>query len=243
LLLHHTNRASGRYRGSSQIGAGVDAILEMTVDQADPTTRIVKSRGRIRCETFRLRYSEASGYTLDAAGDLPVELQVYRAIEQNPGIGARRLRELVTGRNVDKDAALQDLLRRRAIEDRGSGQTRAYHVREEAGHGWARSGHGPGHTDFENPGARSGHGPGHTNSESRKSFGATAGHGVGTVPGTPVCPDPLEKGSRARARGQENWARSGAHHAEAAGPGLESLDPAYLAALVGENCTASRDDL
>ncbi len=224
LLLHHTNRATGKYRGSGQIGAGVDAILEMSADAADPALRLVKSRGRVAFESFRIRYSESSGYSLEESGELSIELRLYRIIEANPGINARRLRDQVPGRNDQKDAALESLLRRGAIEDRGSAKGRSYFVRLEAGHAGARPGHASGHTDSAEPGARSGHASGHTNSESRKSFGANDGHAWGTPPTTPVCPDPLGGGSGAHTAGESLWAHSGAPSIQESGPGLEAFE-------------------
>lgn len=207
LLLHHTGRATGKYRGSSQIGAGVDAIIEMTADPTDPTVRQLRSRGRIRLETFRLRYSEADGYTMED-GELPLELQVYRTIEAHPGIGAGKLRDILPGRNVEKDAALADLLKRGAVQDRGTRNARAFYVRPE--NGWARSGQASGQMDFE----------------SAKSFGANDGQGLGKVPGNPACPYPLKGGTGQAMRGNSNGQPK-----NGAGPGLEPLDEAGWAGL------------
>lgn len=103
VLLHHTNKATGRYRDSSQLGAGVDAILEMSVSPDDPTVRKVRARGRMKMEDFTLRYS-GDRYELDA-GELPLDVRVYRVIEAQPGIGAGRLRKAVSGASSAIDEA------------------------------------------------------------------------------------------------------------------------------------------
>jgi hypothetical protein len=178
LLLHHTNRASGKYRGSSQIGAGVDAIIEMTADPSDPTVRICRSRGRVCSETFRMRYTEHNGYQLEA-GELTLDMKVYRAIESNPGIGTRRIRELIPARAAEVDAALEDLLGRRAIEDRGTPKAHQYHTTlEHSGHG---PGHGSGHGGCAPPnsnGTRVGTHLGHPleNPRARPPYGGETGH-------------------------------------------------------------------
>jgi hypothetical protein len=108
LLLHHTNRSTGKYRGSSQIGAGVDAILEMAADSADPMVRVVKSRGRVCLETFRLRYSEEHGYELEG-GELPNR---PTSVLLFPGRGPDGREQLVTDfrKTLDSIAVAADFL-------------------------------------------------------------------------------------------------------------------------------------
>ncbi len=127
LLLHHTNRSSGRYRGSSQIGAGVDAILEMTADPTDPAVRVIRSRGRILNETLRLRYSELEGYRLEGA-EVSLETRVLGAIGSHPGKGVKYLRKVVGGKAGDVDAILERLERAGAIRNAGTDRGKAYHL-------------------------------------------------------------------------------------------------------------------
>jgi hypothetical protein len=127
VLLHHVNRSTGKYRGSGQLGAGVDVVLEMTEHESDPTVRKVRARGRVPVGDFTMRYVNGR-YELEEGG-LTLEMRVYRAVASNPGIGMARLREVVGGKASDCDGAVRDLLRRLAVEDRGSTGGHAYHVR------------------------------------------------------------------------------------------------------------------
>ncbi len=138
-----------------------------------------------------------------------MELRIYRAIEANPGIGAKQLREMLPGRNIEKDGALKDLLKTGAVEDRGSGQARSYHIRLEAGQGWARSGQGFGQPNPESGGARVGQGSGQPEPEPAKSLRATDGQGLGNTLGTPGCPTPLVSGVGRNAPRGEFWGKVG----------------------------------
>jgi len=140
ILLHHTNRGSGKYRGSSQIGAGVDIIVEMTAGSSDPSARTCRSRGRLGVETYSLRYTDELGYEVDH-GELPLDVRVYRAIEANPGLGTRKLRSIAGGRGAAVDAILDNLLRTGAVVDEGEGAGHAYHVRPRSS-GVSRGGQG-----------------------------------------------------------------------------------------------------
>ena len=126
ILLHHTTKAGTHYRDSSQIGAGVDAILEMTAADEDKAVRVVRTRGRMTMADFRLRFTDP-WYQLDGT-ELPLELRVYRVVASNPGAGMARIRGAVYGGSDAIDAMLMDLCRRGAIEDRGNGRGHAYHV-------------------------------------------------------------------------------------------------------------------
>jgi hypothetical protein len=141
VLLHHANKTTGKYRDSSQIGAGVDAIVEMYPVTQDPTVRQCRARGRTRMGDFSLRFADP-WYTLEE-GELPIEMRVYRAIESNPGVSTTRLRGMVGGKSTAVDAAVRGLFAKRAIEDRGDGDRHAYHttpvsVGSGPGQGWDR---------------------------------------------------------------------------------------------------------
>ena len=126
VLLHHANRATGKYRDSSQIGAGVDAIVEMFPVPQDPTVRQCRARGRMRMGDFTLRFADP-WYSLES-GELPVELRVYRAIESRPGISKTQLRTAVGGGTKACDAALDELLRKGAVHDPGGRGGHTYHT-------------------------------------------------------------------------------------------------------------------
>ncbi len=125
LLLHHVNRASGKYRGSTQIGAGVDQILEMTEDPQDATVRVCRSRGRVVNETFRLRWDGAGGYELE--GPAPtLEARILAAVQATPGVGRTGLRGAVGGKAVDVDATVNRIVTAGRIEDREDGKGHHY---------------------------------------------------------------------------------------------------------------------
>ena len=115
LLLHHA-RKDGGYRDSTAIGAGVDAIFEMTAGD-DGTTRRIKGRGRWAIEDFAIRL-EGNRYML-AAGELTLDARVLLFTESNPGCSMRALRNGITGKTETITAAVSNLLATGAIEDRG----------------------------------------------------------------------------------------------------------------------------
>jgi hypothetical protein len=129
VLLHHTVRDGSRYRDSGQIGAGSDVILEMAPVPEDASLRKVRARGRVTLRDFRLRFDDPR-YHLDDT-ELPLDLRVYRVVRANPGASLRRIREAVYGRADLVDAAVADLVKRGAIEDRGNGRGRSYFERLE----------------------------------------------------------------------------------------------------------------
>jgi hypothetical protein len=128
VLLHHTNKSTGRYRDSSQLGAGVDAILEMSESSDDKVLRRVRARGRMQMANFTLRFGNQR-YDLDE-GELPLEVRIYRVIEAEQGIAHGRLRKAVGGGSAAIDAMLHDLVRKGAIVDRGTQGCHSYFTRK-----------------------------------------------------------------------------------------------------------------
>jgi hypothetical protein len=126
VLLHHANKSTGKYRDSSQIGAGVDAIIEMFPAPQDPTMRQCRARGRVRMGDFTLRFADP-WYEIQA-GEVPVLLRTYRAMESQPGMGKAKLRAAVGGKAAEVDAAVWELIRTGAAEDRGVSPTHAYYT-------------------------------------------------------------------------------------------------------------------
>jgi hypothetical protein len=127
ILLHQSTKATGRYRDSSTIGAGVDAILEMSTPAEDPVVRLVRARGRMVMSDFRVRFTDP-WYHLEG-GELPLDLRVYRVVESIPGASKNRIREAVYGSTKAIDKTVEDLCQRGAIEDRGNGRGHAYYVK------------------------------------------------------------------------------------------------------------------
>lgn len=139
MLLHHTNRTNGRYANSRQIGAGVDAILEMTADPTDPAVRTIRSRGRVVMETLALRYSDLYGYQFEGA-EMTLEEKVLAAVTSYPGKGITYLRKVVGGRAAAVDEAVARLEKSGAIWNEGAGGAKAYVL----GDGWPPEGTGCG---------------------------------------------------------------------------------------------------
>lgn len=128
IVLHHGKKgADGEYRDSTQIGAGVDAIITMSEVAGDPTLRKCKYRGRLRGADFDVRFLHGR-YELDS-GTPTLEMRVLQTIASAPGIGSTALRATVGGKATEVDAAVRDLLSRRAIEDRGDAVRHQFVIR------------------------------------------------------------------------------------------------------------------
>jgi hypothetical protein len=155
VLIHHMNRSTRTYRDSSQIGAGVDQIVEMVEVDRDPALRKFRVRGRIHSEIFMARYI-GDRYELEGA-EVPLDLKVYRAIESNPGISLNRLRKAVGGKGTTVDEMIRELLNRGTIENRGDDGVHAYYTKRASiaagpeiavsheGRGGSHAGHGAEH--------------------------------------------------------------------------------------------------
>lgn len=124
MLLHHTTRDGKRYRDSGQLGAGVDQIITITVDQKDETVRQVDSRGRVTVERFRLAYVDDRYDFLD--GDQSLEVQVSRIIQAEPRVSSSRLRLRVGGKATKVDAAVESLLAQGSVADEGTSGNHAF---------------------------------------------------------------------------------------------------------------------
>ncbi len=124
LLLHHARKSDGKYRDSTAIGAGVDAVLELQPGE-EASIRKVEAKGRWMIEDCAVRL-DGSCYTL-AAGELSVDARVLLFVENNPGCSMRQLREGVSGKATLTDAAASQLLARGALEDRGGAVGRQLH--------------------------------------------------------------------------------------------------------------------
>jgi len=184
LFLHHVTKASGKSADSRQIGAMCDVIVTMSEVSGEPSEREMECRGRgmpAAYRKYRLAYEECS-YQLAGGGELSVEARVLLAVQSDPGLSKNKVRTKVGGRKEAVDEALSTLEYRGGIVNRGTAQASAYYPSGSPEH--LGGGHG---------GARSGHTSGHTSEESRNSFGANDGHGVGTVTGR-VSPAPSIEG-------------------------------------------------
>ena len=126
---HATKGEDGGYRDSTQIGASVDMIYEMhgVADSAARRRIVVKGRWPMRDFVLELAGDE---YTIVTSGQLSVDAQVLAYITQHPGCSKNTLRSSLGVGRVPVDEAVEQLLRRRAIENRGSGQAHQYHPLE-----------------------------------------------------------------------------------------------------------------
>ncbi|MEQ1857239.1 MAG: AAA family ATPase [Longimicrobiales bacterium] len=128
LVLHHVRRSDGQYRGSGEIAAACDAILEMEVAKQgeDPTLRRFKGRGRWAVEPWSMRLGE-NRPELGEGIDLSLDARVLLHVEGIPGLSTRELCRRTGGRTANVMDALRRLKDRRAIENRGGGTGAKWH--------------------------------------------------------------------------------------------------------------------
>ncbi len=125
VLLHHASKVSGRYRDSTAIGAGVDAILEMEPATDDPAVRRIRARARWAMEPFAVRLTDAGLQLEHAAPSLDAEVLAY--VEGHPGASTRTIREGIDARDADVAASLDRLRRQSLVEDRGQARRHSWY--------------------------------------------------------------------------------------------------------------------
>jgi hypothetical protein len=126
LLDHHANKASGTYRDSTAIGAGVDCILEMTESPDAPNVRRLKARARWTMPDFSIRL-EGDRFELDDNA-LSLDAQILAAIVAAPGISGNQLRQQIKGhRDVDVVATVKRLASDGAIANHGAARKAAWY--------------------------------------------------------------------------------------------------------------------
>jgi RecA-family ATPase len=123
VVLHHASKAGG-YRDSTQIGAGVDAIVLMTEDEKDESLRVCKCRGRVAVADFRLAY--VGGYYETTDGGVSLTLQIQRVIRAQPGCSSRSIVAQVSGRTEAILACLAEVEGVGLIQNRGTGHRSAW---------------------------------------------------------------------------------------------------------------------
>ena len=141
VAIHHASKKTGRYRDSTAIGAAVDAILEMEPTEDGSAVRRIRARAKWPMAEFCVRL-EGDEYLLHASASLGAEARILLYIEEHPGCSKMAVRAAVGGRARDVDSWLTALESRGAVEDRGSGQRRAYYRTAVEGehHGHQQSG-------------------------------------------------------------------------------------------------------
>ena len=118
VILHHVRKSDGVYRGSSEIAAAVDAMLELSLppkDASDPTLRYVRGRGRWTVEPFTFRMTDDGDFELAGGSELSVETRVLLHVEQNPGTSKTAIRKAITGRTRTVNEAIERLLQQGAL--------------------------------------------------------------------------------------------------------------------------------
>lgn len=125
LLLHHPRRSDGQYRGSGEIAAAVDCLLEMTPPQSgeDATVRRIRGRARWPIQPYSVAL-RGDRYELVGGMELSADVRVLMHVEHHAATGTslRATREAVSGARGRVDAAVNALLGRGAIERRSDGR-------------------------------------------------------------------------------------------------------------------------
>ncbi len=122
IVVHHVRKSDGTYRGSTELAAAVDALLElvMPLTGEDASLRRLRGRGRWPIEPCTLTLDGNDRYQL--AGGMPVSLdaRVLIYVEDNPGSSRNQVRKNVGGRATAVDAAIDRLLTTGAIANVGT---------------------------------------------------------------------------------------------------------------------------
>src|SRR5690606_5687422 len=126
IIIHHVRRSDGQYRGSSEIAAAVDCIVEMVMpgDGEDPTVRRLRGRARWPVRPCRIRWSGGRYEIVPDGAEITVSVdaRVLAYVTAHPGCSERAVREAVGGRYEAVRAAVSRLIEVDAIERRGSGR-------------------------------------------------------------------------------------------------------------------------
>jgi hypothetical protein len=122
LLLHHVRRSDGQYRGSSEIAAAADCLLELAPPNTgeDPNLRRIRGRARWSVEPFAVALNDGR-YELAGGAELAVDTRALLFVERTPGASRNAVRKGVGGRASVVDAAIGRLVNSGALEDRGKG--------------------------------------------------------------------------------------------------------------------------
>lgn len=130
VVIHHTRKSDGSYRGPTELAAAADCLLELRgpSNGENPTTRHVSGRGRWAVEPFSFSLDDDGDYRLGSGGELSLDAVVLLFIQDNPGSSQRKIRQSVTGRAQTVDAAVNRLVQRGAIQDRPNSRGSAFYV-------------------------------------------------------------------------------------------------------------------
>lgn len=124
VLLHHASKVNGDYRDSTQIGAGVDAMVLMKEDESDEALRTCKCKGRVPNVDFKMRFV-GGRYEVEES-DVPIRLQIQRVINGQPGITTRQIIALVKGKTQTVTQELKLIEAAGLIRDAGNDHRSAW---------------------------------------------------------------------------------------------------------------------
>jgi hypothetical protein len=129
LFSHHARRSDGAYRDSSAIGAAVDMIAELRMPdkQNAPTRRTVELRGRLSARDFAYEF-DGDTINLVTGDQVSLDLRIRDLVGVTPGISLSHLRKQIGGRATSIDGAVEHLVARGVLLDRGNGKGHSYFV-------------------------------------------------------------------------------------------------------------------
>jgi hypothetical protein len=129
VVLHHVRRADGKYRGSSEIAAAADLLLELSLPNKgqSPNARNIKGRGRWQADPFTVALEDGR-YEISGGRELSCHDLVLIHVERNPGASLRSLRDGVQLRSSAVDEAVNRLISNGLLEDRGKEGRRAFFI-------------------------------------------------------------------------------------------------------------------
>lgn len=135
VVLHHTRKSDGQYRGSTEIAAAVDALLEISMPSAadDSTVRRISGRGRdaMAVEPFAITFGP-DGYELSDGAELPLKARIIVTLRENPGLSQNKLRDAVEARTEEVREAAVQLMAAGIVVNRGKQSRWKLYLKETA---------------------------------------------------------------------------------------------------------------
>lgn len=126
-VIHHANRANGRYRDSSAIAGAVDAILEFATDATVPNRRSVRTQARYPLKDFAFRLE--NGVLVPDDGTPSLDGLVMAYIVQMPGLSKSAIVRGMKRNKADVCDSIDRLVRAGALENNGRGNKGAIYAK------------------------------------------------------------------------------------------------------------------
>jgi len=139
VLIHHAGKVNGTYRDSTEIGAGVDVIIEiepLAQDREDTGLRRLRPRGRIPdLAPFEVQFNGTS-FSLANGGAAPLSLRVLNFVKAHEGCSQSHVRTAVGARKDDVRRELTALINAGLIADLADAKGSHFHaIHENTGPG------------------------------------------------------------------------------------------------------------